>query len=96
MNGHTCSRVAAVASFSNNLAVWVNKCGMLTDFAKANMTNALVNMCSWDIRPFSLVEGLGFENVIQTALDICFTSKTPLLVEDLLKSRQTVKRNTMV
>jgi hypothetical protein len=57
---------------------------MLTDFAKANMTNALVNMCSWDICPFLSVEGAGFENVIQTALDIGFASKTPLLVKDLL------------
>jgi hypothetical protein len=57
---------------------------MPTDSGKANMTNALVNMCSWDIRPFLSVEGAGFENVIQTALDIGFVSKTPLLVEDLL------------
>jgi hypothetical protein len=57
---------------------------MPTDSGKANMTNALVNMCSWDIRPFLSVEGAGFENVIQTALDIGFASKTPLLVEDLL------------
>jgi hypothetical protein len=69
---------------------------MPTDSAKANMTNALVNMCSWDIRPFSSVEGAGFKNVIQIALDIGFASETPLLAEDLLQSRQTVKRNTMV
>jgi hypothetical protein len=37
---------------------------MPIDFAKANMTNALVNICLWDICPFSLVEGAGFENVI--------------------------------
>jgi hypothetical protein len=60
---------------------------MPTNFAKANMTNALVNMCSWDIRPFSSVEGASFENVIQTALDIGFASKTSLLTEDLLQSR---------
>jgi len=57
---------------------------MPTDSAKYNMTNALVNMCSWDIRSFSLVEGVGFENVIQTALDISFASKTPLFAKDLL------------
>jgi len=84
MSGHTCSHVATAASSSNRLAVWVNKHGMPTDSAKANMTNALVNMCSWDIRPFSSVEGAGFKNVIQTALDIGFASKTPLLVENLL------------
>jgi len=57
---------------------------MPTDSAKYNMTNALVNMCSWDIRSFSLVEGVGFENVIETALDISFASKTPLFAKDLL------------
>jgi hypothetical protein len=36
------------------------------------------------IRPFSSVEGASFENVIQTALDIGFASKTPLLVKNLL------------
>ncbi len=96
MSAHTCSGVAIAASFSNNLAIWASKRIMPTDSAKYNMTNALVNMCSWDIRSFSSVEGAGFENVIQTALDISFASKTPLLVEDLLQSQQTVKRNTMV
>ncbi len=84
MSGHTCSRVATAPSFSNNLVVWASKRDMPTDSTKANMTNALVNMCSWDIRPFSLVEGVGFENVIHTALDIGFASKTPLLAKDLL------------
>jgi hypothetical protein len=82
MSGHTCSCAVVVASSSNNLDVWASKRSMPTD--SANMTNALVNMCSWDIRPFSLVEGAGFKNVIQTALDIDFVSKTPLLAEDLL------------
>jgi hypothetical protein len=96
MSGHTCSHAATAASFSNNLAIWASKHGMPTDSAKTNMTNALVNMCSWDIHPFSSMEGAGFKNIIQTALDIGFASKTPLLVEDLLQSRQTVKRNRMV
>jgi hypothetical protein len=96
MNGHTCLCAATAASSFNNLVVWVSKRGMPTDSTKANMTNALINMCSWDIRPFSSVEGAGFENVIQTALDISFISKTPLLAEELLQSRQTVKHNTMV
>jgi hypothetical protein len=87
MNGYTCSRVVVATSSLNNLVVWVSKCGMPTDSAKANMTNALVNMCLWDICPFSSVEGTSFENVIQIALDICFASKMPLLVEDLLQSR---------
>ncbi|CAM6070496.1 unnamed protein product [Sphagnum tenellum] len=69
---------------------------MPTDSAKANMTNALVNMCSWDVCPFSSMEGVGFENIIQTALDIGFASKTPLFAKDLLQSRQTIKRNMMV
>jgi len=87
MSGHICSRAAAAASFSNSLVVWVSKHGMPTDSAKANMTNALVNMCLWDIHPFLLVEGVGFENVIQTALDIGFVSKMLLLAEDLLQSQ---------
>jgi hypothetical protein len=96
MSGHTCSCVAAVASSSNNLAVWASKRDMPTNFAKANMTNALINMCSWDIRPFSLMEGTSFKNVIQTAFDIGFASKMPLLTKDLLQFRKTIKRNTMV
>ncbi len=96
MNGHTCSHAAIAGSSSNNLAVWASKRGMPTDSAKANMTNALVNMCSWDIRPFLSMEGASFKNVIQIALDIGFASKTPLLAKDLLQSRQTVKRNMMV
>jgi hypothetical protein len=93
MNGHTYLHAAATASSSNSLAVWVSK---LTDSTEANMTNALVNMCLWDIHPFSLVEGASFENVIQTTLDIGFASKMPLLAKDLLQSQQIVKRNTMV
>jgi hypothetical protein len=96
MSGHTYSCAIATAYSLNNLAIWASKRGMPTDSAKANMTNALINMCSWDIRPFSSVEGAGFENVIHAALDIGFASKTPLLAEDLLHSRQTVKHNTMV
>jgi hypothetical protein len=87
MSDHTCSPVAVEASSSNSLAIWASKRSMLIVSAKANMTNAFVNMCSWDIRPFSLVEGASFENVIQTALGIGFVSKTPLLAEDLLQSR---------
>jgi hypothetical protein len=64
MSGHTCSRAVVATSSLNNLAVWASKHDMPIDFAKANMTNALVNMCSWDIHPFSSVEGVGFENVI--------------------------------
>jgi hypothetical protein len=64
MNGHTCSRAAIAGSSSNSLAIWVSKHDMPTNSAKANMTNALVNMCSWDIRPFSSMEGVSFENVI--------------------------------
>ncbi|CAK9868082.1 unnamed protein product [Sphagnum jensenii] len=96
MSDHTYLRAIAATSSSNNLAIWVSKCGIPTDSAKANMTNALINMCSWDICPFSSVESVSFKNIIQTALEIGFASKTPLLVEDLLQSRQTVKRNTMV
>jgi len=84
MSGHTCSCVVAAASSSNSLTIWASKHDMPTNSTKANMTNALVNMCSWDIRPFSLVEGAGFKNVIQTTLDIGFASKTPLLAKDLL------------
>ncbi len=94
MIAHTCSRAAAVAN-SGSLHVWATKKDVPTDSAKAGMTNSLVNMCAWDIRSFALVDGPGFANVIQTALNIGFTSKTPLLVEDLLQSRQTIKRATM-
>jgi hypothetical protein len=66
-----------------------------TDHAKASMTNSLVNMCAYDIRMFAVVEGPGFHDVIQTALDIGFASKTPLLADDLLQSRQTIMRRTM-
>jgi hypothetical protein len=86
MNGHTCLHVVDATSSSNSLAVWANTHGMPTDSPKVNMTNALVNMWSWDIHPFSSMEGASFENVIQTALDIGFASKTPLLAEDLLQS----------
>jgi hypothetical protein len=83
MSAHTCSRVAVAASFGN-LHTWVTKKGVPTDHAKASMTNSLVNMCAYDIRPFAVVEGPGFHDVIQTALDIGFASKTPLLAHDLL------------
>ncbi|CAK9858244.1 unnamed protein product [Sphagnum jensenii] len=86
MSGHTCSRATIAGSSSNSLAVWASKRGMPTDSAKANMTNALVNMCSWDICPFLLMEGAGFKNIIQIALDIGFANKTPLIVKDLLQS----------
>ncbi|CAK9230074.1 unnamed protein product [Sphagnum troendelagicum] len=64
MSGHTCLRATIAASFSNSLAVHVSKRNMPTNSAKANMTNAFVNMCLSDIRPFSSVEGACFENVI--------------------------------
>jgi len=86
MRAHTCSRVAVIASFGN-LHAWVTKKGVPTDHAKAIMTNSLVNMCAYDIRPFAVVEGPGFHDVIQTALDIGFGSNTPLLADDLLQSR---------
>jgi len=86
MSAHTCSRVVVVASFGN-LHVWAIKKGVPTDHAKASMTNSLVNMCAYDIRPFAVVEGTGFHDVIMTALDIGFASKTSLLIDDLLQSR---------
>jgi hypothetical protein len=89
MSAHTCSRVVVVASFGN-LHAWVTKKGVATDHAKTNMTNFLVNMCAYDIRPFAVVEGPGFHDVIQTALDIGFASKTPLLADDLLQSRRDI------
>jgi hypothetical protein len=52
MSGHTYLHTTTTASSSNNLTVWASKRSMPTDSAKANMTNALVNMCSWDIHPF--------------------------------------------
>ncbi len=94
MSARTCSRVAVATSFGN-LHAWATKKGVPTDHAKASMTNSLVNMCAYDIRPFAVVEGPGFHDVIQTALDIGFASKTPLLAYDLLESRQTIKRRTM-
>jgi hypothetical protein len=94
MSAHTCSLVAIAASFGN-LHAWATKKGLPTDHAKANMTNSLVNMCAYDIRPFAMVEGPKFHDVIQTALDIGFVSKTPLLADDLLQSRQIIKRRTM-
>jgi len=63
MSAHTCSRVAIAASFGN-LHTWATKKGMPTDHAKAGMTNSLVNMCAYDIRPFVVVEGSGFHDVI--------------------------------
>jgi len=94
MSTHTCSPVAIAASFGN-LHAWATKKGVPTNHAKASMTNSLVNMCAYDIRPFAVVEGLGFHDVIQIALDIGFASKTPLLADDLLQSQQTIKRRTM-
>jgi hypothetical protein len=85
MSTHTCSHVAVAASFGN-LHAWATKKGMPTDHAKTSMTNSLVNMCAYDIHPFAMVEGPGFHNVIQIALDIGFASKTPLLADDLLQS----------
>jgi hypothetical protein len=94
MSAHTCSRVALAASFGN-LNAWATKKGVSTDHAKANMTNSLVNMCAYDIRSFMVVEGPRFHDVIQTALGIDFASKAPLLADDLLQSRQTIKCRTM-
>ncbi len=94
MSAHTCSCVAVAASFGN-LHAWATKKGVPTDHAKAIMTNSLVNMCAYDIHPFAVVEGPGFHDVIQIALDIGFASKTPLLADDLLQSRQIIKRRTM-
>ncbi len=94
MTAHTYSRAAAAAN-SGSLHVWATKKGVPTDSAKVDMTNSLVNMCAWDIRPFALVDRPGFANIIQIALDIGFTSKTPLLAKDLLQSRQTIKHATM-
>ncbi len=42
-----------------------------------------------------MVESPGFHDVIQTAVDIGFVSKTSLFADDLLQSRQTIKRRTM-
>jgi len=83
MSAHTCPRVAVAANFGN-LHAWATKKDVPTDHAKAIMTNFLVNMCAYDIRPFAVVEGPRFHDVIQTALDIGFANKTPLLVDDLL------------
>jgi hypothetical protein len=94
MSAHTCSRVAVDTSFGN-LHAWATKKGVSIDHAKASMTNSLVNMCAYDIHSFAVVEGPGFHDVIQIALDIGFASKTPLLADDLLQSRQTIKRRTM-
>ncbi len=94
MSTHTCSHVAVAASFGN-LHAWATKKGMPTDHAKTSMTNSLVNMCAYDIHPFAMVEGPGFHNVIQIALDIGFASKTPLLADDLLQSWQIIKRRTI-
>jgi hypothetical protein len=85
----------AVAANFGNLHAWATKKGVPTDHAKASMTNSLVNMCAYDIRLFVVVEGLGFHDVIQTTLDISFANKTPLPADDLLQSRQTIKRRTM-
>jgi len=63
MSAHTCSRVAVATSFGN-LHAWATKKGVPTDHAKASMTNYLVNMCAYDIRPFAMVEGPGFHDVI--------------------------------
>jgi hypothetical protein len=94
MSTHTCSRVAVATSFGN-LHAWATKKGVPTDHTKASMTNSQVNMCAYDIRPFAMVEGPGFHDVIETTLDISFASKTPLLADDLLQSQQTIKRRTM-
>jgi hypothetical protein len=63
MTAHTYSRAAAAAN-SGSLHVWATKKSVPTNSAKAGMTNSLVNMCAWDIRPFALVDGSGFINVI--------------------------------
>lgn len=68
---------------------------MPTDFVKANMTNSLVNLCWWDMSPFAIVKSVKFKNVLHTAMDIDFASKTLLLANDLLQSRHTIKRITM-
>lgn len=91
MLAHTWSRVATAAS-SSKLLLWQIKEYVPTNSIKISMTNSLFNICAWIIRPFASVEGVGFENVIQTALNIGFASKTSLLAEDLMKSRQTIKR----
>ncbi|CAN5973852.1 unnamed protein product [Sphagnum jensenii] len=45
--------------------------------------------------PATPTAGPGFHDVIKTALDIGFASKTSLLADDSLQSRQTIKRRTM-
>lgn len=60
---------------------------------KKRITLALADFCAQDLRPFNIVKGPGFKNMIQTVLDIAVKHNKRLLVDDLVCEPINVRRN---
>ena len=60
---------------------------------KSLLTNKIARMCSQDLRPFAVVEGQGFINVVQELLDIGSRYGGSMLAEDVLPCARTVSRH---
>lgn len=51
----------------------------------------MVTFCVMDMRPFEIVHGNGFMNLIQGTLDMAYINKHCLCINDVLPSAQTIR-----
>lgn len=107
MNRHSCEKTlarkskTAAAAFKNSDAVkdtqdirkMMRSSKKPSQAEKQLMTKALTMWCATDLRPFEIVAGTGFHNVLQVVADIQARSKHKVFVEDLICHPTTIARN---
>jgi len=62
---------------------------------RERVLEAMVQFCTIDLRPFKVVDGMGFQNLIQSVLDIGYNSSRRIVATSLLPDRKTIRRSVV-
>lgn len=80
------------SSRNQDIAVMMAKDRNLFAGAKSSFVDALAKFCSFDLRPFEVVTGTGFEIMCQSLLDIAHQNPHLINATDIIPDSTTVSR----
>ena len=92
---HKCDKRVKAAASSYSMDMFAKPVVEATASQKKLVTVACADWIAEDMRPFHIVGGDGFANLLQTVLDIGCAANGPMKIESLLCTPTTVKRNVM-
>ncbi|CAF0758999.1 unnamed protein product [Adineta steineri] len=77
---------------SKDIVSMLNKENFIPTSSKRLFTEACATFCSYDLRPFEIINGSGFEVLCQSLLDIAYNNSCRIKASDIIPDPTTISR----